>query len=148
LIVIDVVTAPEVDVGKEGFHVGKRRDVDAALPHFAARELVVRVATHQRRQVEGDAQTGAAGRKQTTVALVGLFRRPEARKLAHRPELAVVASGVNAARVRKVPGVAQIPVVVERFDALRGVKNVAGHELIISSGFLGLRSTVHSRLKR
>ena len=64
LIVIDVVIGPEVDAVKERFHVGKRRDVDAALPHFAARELVVRVATHQRRQVEGDAQTGAAGRKQ------------------------------------------------------------------------------------
>ena len=70
----------EVDVGKERFHVGERRDVDAALPHFAARQLVVGVATHQRRQVEGDAQTRAAGRQQTTIALVGLFRRPEARQ--------------------------------------------------------------------
>ena len=103
LIVIDVVTAPEVDVGKQRFHVGKRRDVDAALPDFAARELVIRVATHQRRQVEGDAETGAAGREQPTIALVGLLWRPEAGKLPHRPELAAVASGMNAARVREIP---------------------------------------------
>ena len=103
MIVIDVVIVAEVDAVEQRFHVGERRHVDAALPHFAERQLVVGVAAHQRRQIEGDAQTGAAGREQLLIALVGLFRRPEAGELPHRPQLAAVAGGVNAARVRELP---------------------------------------------
>ena len=69
------------------------------LPDFAERQLVIGIAPHQRRQIERDAQAGAAGREQRLVALVGLFRRPEPGKLPHRPELAAVAGRVDAARV-------------------------------------------------
>ena len=89
---------------------------------------MVGVASHQRRQIEGDAQARAAGRQQPTISLVGLLRRPEPGKLPHRPELPAIAGRVDAARIRKFPGVAQIARVVERRDALRGVEDVAGHE--------------------
>ena len=114
LIVIDVVMSGERDVGKERLHVGERDHRHAALPHLAERERVVRVAAHQRRQVEGDAQTGAARLEQLPVALVRGFRRPEPGKLAHRPELAPVAAAVDAARVRKRARIAEVAVVVER----------------------------------
>ena len=52
------------DVGERNaleqrLHVGQRRDRDTALADFPERQRVVRVAPHQRRQVEGDAQPGA-----------------------------------------------------------------------------------------
>ena len=56
LIVIDVVMSASEMPSKSALHVGERRDADAALPHLAERQLVVGVAAHQRRQVEGDAQ--------------------------------------------------------------------------------------------
>ncbi len=118
----------EIDAVEQRLHVGERRDVDAALAHLAARQLVVGVAPHQRRQVEGDAQARAAGRQQPPVSLVGLLRRPEPGKLPHRPELAAIAGRVDAARIRKLPGIAQIARVVEGVDALRGVEDVAGHD--------------------
>ena len=65
---------------------------------------MIGIAAHQRRQIEGDAEAGAAGRQQSLVALVGLFRRPEPGKLPHRPELAAVAGRMNAASVGKSPG--------------------------------------------
>ena len=64
LIVIDVVIVAERDAVEQRLHVGERRDADAALAHFAERERVVGVAAHQRRQIEGDAQAGAARREQ------------------------------------------------------------------------------------
>ena len=50
----------ERDAVEQPLHVGERDDADAALADFAERQLVVRVAPHQRRQIEGDAQAGAA----------------------------------------------------------------------------------------
>ena len=92
LIVIDVVMSAERDAVEQPLHVGQRRDVDAALPHFAERQRMVGIAAHQRRQVEGHAQPGAAGGDQFLVAGVGLFGRAEAGELPHRPQLAAVAA--------------------------------------------------------
>ena len=108
MIVIDVVIVAERDAVEQRLHVGERRDVDAALPHFAERQRVVRIAPHQRRQVERDAEAGAARREQRLVARVGLLGRAEAGELPHRPELAAVAGGVDAARVRKLAGIAEV----------------------------------------
>ena len=99
LIVIDVVMSAERDAVEQPLHVGQRRDVDAALPHLAERQRMIGVAAHQRRQVEGDAQAGAAGGDQFLVAGVGLLGRAEAGELPHRPQLAAVAGGVDAADV-------------------------------------------------
>ena len=108
LIVIDVVMSAEADPVEQRLHVGQRRHVDAALAGFAERQLVVGIAAHQRRQIEGDAQAGAAGAQQRLVALVGLLRRAEAGELPHRPELAAVAGGVDAARVGERSGLRDI----------------------------------------
>ena len=61
LIVIDVVIVAERDAVEQPLHVGERHDADAALADFAERQLVVGIAPHQRRQVERDAEAGAAG---------------------------------------------------------------------------------------
>src|SRR5437762_5452168 len=89
---------------------------------LAERELVVGIAPHQRRQIERDAQAGAARAQQCLVARVGLLRRAEAGELPHRPELAAVAGGVNAARVRKLAGVRDVARVVDRLDVLSRVE--------------------------
>ena len=62
-------------------------------PHFPtspSRERVVRIASHQRRQVECDAQAGRASGEQIAIPAVCVFRRAESGKLPHRPELALV----------------------------------------------------------
>ena len=116
LMVIDVVmSASEMPV-EERLHVGQRRDADAALPHFAQRQLVVGVAAHQRRQVEGHAEPRAARRQQVLVALVGLLRRAESRELPHGPQLAAVAGRVDAPRVGEAARVVDVAGVVDRGD--------------------------------
>ena len=52
LMVMEVVTAPEVDAVEEDLHVRERVDGDAALADFAPRHLVVRVVAVEGRQVE------------------------------------------------------------------------------------------------
>ena len=116
MIVIDELMALEIDAAEERLHVGERRHIDAALPHLAERQLVIRIAPHQRGQVERDAQARAAVGQQLLVARVRLFRRPEPRKLPHRPRLAVIAGGVDASRVGKLSGVAEIALIVEGLD--------------------------------
>ena len=108
LIVIDVVMSPSGMPSKSVSMSASDVDADAALPHLAERQRVVRVAAHQRRQIERDAQPGAAGREQRLVALVGLLGRAEPGELPHRPELAAVAGRVDAARVRKLARVAEV----------------------------------------
>ena len=61
LIVIDVVIVAERDAVEQPLHVGERDDADAALADLAERQLVIGIAAHQRRQVEGHAEAGAAG---------------------------------------------------------------------------------------
>jgi hypothetical protein len=116
----------DVDPVEERFHVGQRRHVDPAFADLTQRERVIRVASHQRRQVEGHAEAGAAGREQLLVPLVCRFRRTKPGKLAHRPELAAVAGGVKAAGVRQFAGIAEIPSVVEVANLVRGVEPIDG----------------------
>ena len=95
----------ERDAVEQRLHVGQRHDRDAALAHFAEREFVIGIAPHQRGQIERDAEPRAAGRQQVAIALVGLFRRAEPGKLPHRPQLAAVARGMDAACVREDAGI-------------------------------------------
>ena len=126
LIVIDVVMSASEMPSKSVSMSASDVDVDAALPHFAERQLVIGIASHQRRQVEGDAQPGAAGGEQRLVALVGLLRRAEPGELPHRPELAAVAGRVNAARVGKLARVADVAAVVDALQILGGVEALDG----------------------
>ena len=56
------------------------------------------------------------------VARVGLLRRAEPGELPHRPELAAVAGRVNAARVGKRAGVADVARVVDRGEVVGRVE--------------------------
>jgi len=99
---------------------------------------VIGVTAHQRGQVESHAQARAAGGEQASISLVGLFRRTEPGKLPHRPELASIARGVQAARVRELPWVRQISLVVKGFDAVGRVDHFTrAHPVIISFTLLG-----------
>src|SRR5688500_5931809 len=99
-----------------------RGDVGAALAYHATRELVIRIAPHQRRQIERHAETRAAGSQQLLVTQVGVLRRPETGELPHCPELAAVAGGMNAAGIGKLARIGEVAVVVERGHAVFGVQ--------------------------
>jgi hypothetical protein len=49
----------EVDPVEQRFHVRKRRDVHAAFTDLAERQFVVRIAAHERWQIERHAQSRA-----------------------------------------------------------------------------------------
>src|ERR1041384_2207382 len=61
---------------------------------------MIGVVAHQRREVEGDRQPGLAMLEQELVALVGIRRAAEAGELPHRPQLAAIHRGMNAAGKR------------------------------------------------
>src|ERR1700723_2613613 len=69
---------------------------------------MIGVIPHERGQVEGNRESAAAMFEQIFVALVGLFRRSEAGELAHGEKFSAVSGGVNAARIRRLAGVAEI----------------------------------------
>src|SRR5688500_8543551 len=83
---------------------------------------MVGVAPHQGRQIERYRQPGTTGGNQDFVTLVGLFRRAEPGTVPHRPELAAVASRVDAARVRKLARVADVAVVIDALSIFGGVE--------------------------
>src|SRR5580700_678222 len=69
---------------------------------------MVGVITHQSGQIEGRREAGLTLREQIAKALVGVFRGAEAGKLPHRPEPAAMHGGMNAARVGRLAGKAQV----------------------------------------
>jgi hypothetical protein len=91
----------ERQAGQEHSHVGDRVDGHADLAHLALGAWVVAVVAHLRRQVEGTAQPGLAGRQQELEPLVRGLCRAEARVLAHRPQPAAIHGRVHAAGVRR-----------------------------------------------
>ena len=90
----------ERDAVEQHLHVGQARDGHAALAHLAQRPRMVGVVAHQRREVERHRQPGLAVLEQELEARVGLLGAAEAGELAHRPQLAAVAGGMDAARER------------------------------------------------
>ncbi len=96
------------DAVEQDVHVLDRRDRDARAPDLAARQRVIGIAAHLGRQVERDRQPRLPGGEQELVAPVGLLGGAEAGVLPHRPRLAAVHGGVDAAREREraraVPG--------------------------------------------
>src|SRR5436853_7347115 len=65
---------------------------------------MIGVVAHLGGKIEGDRQTRLSGIKQMAKARVGVFSCAEARVLAHRPELAAIHRGVDAARERRLAG--------------------------------------------
>ena len=102
----------EVDAVEEDLHIFERVDGDAAFADFAFAGRVIGVVAHQRGQIEGDGESAAAVFEKIFVALVGFFGRGEAGEHAHRPQLAAVAGRVNAARVGRLAGIAEVLIVV------------------------------------
>ena len=94
----------EIDAAVQVFDVGEGVDGDAALPDFAERERVVRVAAHEGRQVERGRQAVTARREQIVEAAIGVDRGAEPREHPHGPQLRPVHRGVRAARVRVLAG--------------------------------------------
>ena len=135
LMVIDVVIEPRSIPSNKRLHVGERRDADAALADLAARQLMVGVAAHQRRQIEGHTQPGATGGEQSPIARVGFLRRPVSGELPHRPQLAAIARRVNAASERKLARVAEVARIV---DLLQGHQPVYTRAPMIAHSTLRL----------
>ena len=93
LMVIDVVTSPRSMPWKSRSGVGGRVDGHAAVAYLAERALVVGVASHHGRHVEGHAEAAATTAEDHPVALVGLLGAAEAGELADRPRTAAVTGG-------------------------------------------------------
>ncbi len=144
LMVMEVVTF------EENFHVCEGADGHAAFADFAFGERVVGVVAHQRGQVKGSGEAGLPLREEITEALVGIFRGAEAGELAHGPKAAAVHGGMNAARVGRVTGEAELAIRVPvrkirlRVKAANGVAGNRG-ELGLSLGIFfkrGLESVL------
>src|SRR5580765_1962379 len=69
---------------------------------------MIGVISHQSREIEGYGEPAAAVLEQIFVALVGFLGRRKTREHAHGPEFAAIPGGVNAARVGRFPGIAEI----------------------------------------
>ena len=110
----------EGDAVEERLHVRERIDRHPLAADLAERALVVRVVAHQRRHVERGREPCLAVLEQVAEALVRLRRGAEARELAHRPELAAVHRGIDAAREGMDAGIAEVAVVVDVNRVRRG----------------------------
>src|SRR5467141_3037961 len=77
---------------------------------------MVGVVAHQRREVEGDRQTGLTVLEQELVPLVGIGRAAEAGELPHRPELAAIHRRMNAAREGILAGAPELAFRVEAIE--------------------------------
>src|SRR5690349_16191664 len=109
---------------------------------------MVRVVSHQRRQIECYRQPAAAMLQEVLVTLVGLLRRGETGELAHRPKLAPIPGRVNAtrkgrlARIPKVffgaPVFRQVSGRVEPADGNAGNGRVAGIPVLVEVDAGGL----------
>ena len=85
---------------------------------------MIRIAAHQRGQIERHAQPGATRGQQRLVAPVGVFRRAEPSKLPHRPQLAAIAGRMDATRVRERTGVPDVASVVDSREVVTRVETL------------------------
>ncbi len=92
--------AVERNAVEQHLHVGHARDRDAGLADFAERTRMVGVVAHQRREVERGGEPRLTVLEQELEPRVRVARAAESGELAHRPQLAAVAGGMNAARER------------------------------------------------
>ena len=105
----------QVDSVEENFHVLERVNGHSALPYFTLAGGVIGVVAHQSGQIEGDGKPTPTMFQKIFVTLVGLLRGSKAGKLPHGKKLPPIAGGVNAARVRRLAGIAEVLFVVPVF---------------------------------
>ena len=89
-------------------HVVERADRDAHAADLAARQRVVGVAPHLRRQIERHREPGLPAGEQELVAAVRLVGGAEAGVLAHRPQPPAVHRRLHAARERELAREAEV----------------------------------------
>src|SRR5260370_8460196 len=102
----------ERDTVEQDFHILKRVDGHAALANLAFAGRVIGVVAHERWQIESNGESAAAVFEKIFIALVRFLGRGEAGEHTHRPELAAIASRVNAARVGRLAGIAEVLLVI------------------------------------
>src|SRR5579864_1041133 len=97
---------------------------------------MVRVVSHQRRQIKRDGKPGLALRKQIAKARVRVFGCTKARKLAHRPKLAAIHRGVNSTGVRRLPGKTKVALCVPTCEV--GWRVEAANRIARDGGEIGV----------
>jgi len=98
----------EVDAVEQVPDVGERVDRHTFAAHLAFGERVVAVVAHQRGHVEIGGKAGLPLADQILEAPVRVLGGAEARDLPHRPQAAPVHRRVGPARVRILPGQADV----------------------------------------
>ena len=114
------------NVRVQAMHIFDRADRNAASANFACGQRIVRIAPHQRGQIERRGKTsvrlGALGvLKQILEAAVSVVRRTEARKLPHGPEAIAVHRLVHTACEREDAGLTDPRVRLGSIRRVRGV---------------------------
>src|SRR5258706_7438400 len=71
---------------------------------------MIGVVAHQGRQIKSSGKPGLSLREQIPEALVGIFGGAESGELPHGPQAPAMHCGMNAARVRRLAGIAKIAV--------------------------------------
>jgi hypothetical protein len=107
---------------KQELHVGQRVNGYADPPHLFAHPRIVRIKANLRRQIEGHTQAGHALVEQGPVARVAVLCRAKAGVLPKRPQPAAIHGGIDAACEGKCARVAQVALVRDVLDVLRGVE--------------------------
>jgi hypothetical protein len=129
------------DAFEEVAHVQERVDGYADLADLPKGELMVRVASHLRGQVEGHREACLTVLYQVLEAGVRLTRRAETRVLAHGPWPAAIHARVRAAGVRILSRVAETLSVVEAFEVVGLVEGLdfdPGLRVALVVAFLGV----------
>ena len=112
----------ERNPGEQVDHVVEGVDRHPLDPHLAQAAGVVGVEPHQGRHVERGREPGLAVVEQVAKALVGLLRGAEPGELAHRPQPPAVHRRIDAARVGRLSGEAQVPLRVPLGEVVLGVQ--------------------------
>src|SRR5439155_273119 len=133
---------------EQHFHIGEAGYSDSALSDFAFAKRMIRVVTHQRRQIERDRQTCLTLLEQVFEPLIGIERRTEPRELPHGPELSAIAGRVNAARIRRLAGKAELSLIVKIRQAVRSVEPFNWSQRNGSKGLPGFGRSFQGRLER
>ena len=114
------------NVRVQTMHIFDRADRNTASANFACGQRIIRIAPHQRGQIERRGQTSVRLRalgilKQVLEATVGVVRRTEPSKLPHGPKTIAVHRLVNAAREREDARLADARVRLGSVRRIRGV---------------------------
>ena len=101
-------SAVERNAGEQRLHVLDRVDGHATLAHLAFALCIVRVAAHERGQIERDGKSAGSAGEEVLVPEICFFRRGKAGELPHGPEASAITGGMNPARIGRLSRQSQI----------------------------------------